>query len=105
MLEFALAGSQSLGDFTERIGAAQLAEKHGNELLPTGKALGLVFSLMFVDHVLELNPWKKPQQLAEQTTIFSHAQASSVKVFGFEHQKYNLYSVPAFIFSPYFGRV
>jgi hypothetical protein len=73
--QLTFARSQTLGYLAQRVGFPQLAKQHRNELLPTAKTFTLVFSVMFANHCFKLMSWKKLQQLAEQTTIFTHSQA------------------------------
>ncbi len=43
----------------------QMAEQHGDELVPTGKALGMSFRAMLLDQERELRAWEMAKQLTE----------------------------------------
>jgi hypothetical protein len=58
MLQFAFGGRQSLRDFTQAVRPPQLAEQHGDELPPTGKASRMALGFVFLNRRLELGSWK-----------------------------------------------
>jgi len=53
VFQFALAGSEAVGDFAQEVGFAQLAEEHGDELAPAGKSPGVAFGLGPFNGLLE----------------------------------------------------
>ena len=58
MFHFSQASSQSSPNLSEGMGLTQLAEEHGNELIPRTKAFGSFFRLGFSDHFFEFIPVK-----------------------------------------------
>ncbi len=59
MFQFALAGSEAVGDFPKGVGFSQLIEKHGDELAPAGKPSGVAFGVSLFDEFLEIISWKE----------------------------------------------
>jgi len=59
MFQFALTTTKAAGDFSEGMSAAQLAEKHGDELAPGCKSSGVAFGFCFLNEFLEFIPWEK----------------------------------------------
>ena len=59
------AAAQAIADFAQRIGASQLAEQHGDELSPAGKALGVTLGGVLPDECGELGAGKVLEQLIE----------------------------------------
>ena len=60
------AAAQAVADLAQRIGAAELAEQHGDELRPAAKALGGTLGGVLLDQCGELGPGKMLEQLIEQ---------------------------------------
>ena len=67
MLQFPQARGKPAANLTEGMGLAQLAKKHGNELIPAGEPLGGVLGAMLLDQCGKLGPGKMLEQLIEQT--------------------------------------
>jgi len=59
MFQFSLAASQTPGDFSQRVGSSQLAEKHGHKLPPAGETSGMAFSFGFFHDLMKFNPRKQ----------------------------------------------
>jgi hypothetical protein len=59
MFKFALAASQTAANFPQGIGVCHVAEKHGNQLCPTGEAFRLTFRLMLCHDFSKFGPWEK----------------------------------------------
>ena len=59
------AAPQAVADLAQRIGACQLAEQHGDELRPAGKALGGTLSGVLLYECGELGAGKVLEQLIE----------------------------------------
>ena len=59
MSQFTLTDSQTTRDFSERMGSAKLAEKHGNKLDPAGESSGVTFCLGFFHSFLKLHSIKQ----------------------------------------------
>jgi hypothetical protein len=53
VFQFALAGSEAVGDFAKGVSFSQLAEEHGDELVPAGEASGMAFGVGLFDEFLE----------------------------------------------------
>jgi hypothetical protein len=66
MRQFPDAAAQAVADLAQRIGASQLAEQHGDELRPAGKALGGALGSVLLDQRGELGAGKMLEQLIEQ---------------------------------------
>lgn len=88
MLQFAFTGCKAITDLPERVRFSEMAKKHTDELLPAAKTFRPVFSTMPSNQRLEFRSGKKIKHLAEHTHIFTHAQVSLLKVYGFGHLKY-----------------
>jgi len=54
VFQLAQAASETPADFAQRLGLRQLAEQHGDELIPAGEAFSVFFGLMFTDDVCEI---------------------------------------------------
>jgi len=54
MGQLAQAALQAVTDLAQRIGAAELAEQHRDELRPAGEALGGAFGVVLLDQRAEL---------------------------------------------------
>nr|WP_321474122.1 hypothetical protein [uncultured Paludibaculum sp.] len=65
--EFAEAATESAADLSQEVGAAELAEEHGNELGPAGDAFGGAFGAVVPDESGELIAGEAVQQLIEKT--------------------------------------
>jgi len=59
VFQFALAGSEAVGDFAQGIGFSQLTEEHADELVPAGEAPGVAFGVSSFDELLEFMSWKE----------------------------------------------
>ena len=59
------AAAQTVADLAQRIGSAQLAEQHGDELRPEGKTLGVTLSGVLLYECGELGTGKVLEQLIE----------------------------------------
>ena len=66
MHQFAQATAQAVADLAQRIGMAELAEQHRDELRPAGKALGVTLSVVLLYQRGELGPGKMLEQLIEE---------------------------------------
>ncbi|MDF1554454.1 MAG: hypothetical protein P1P84_15390 [Deferrisomatales bacterium] len=49
-------GAQTIADFAQTLGLSQLAERHGDEVVPGREACGVVIGLVFAGRTDELNP-------------------------------------------------
>ena len=67
MNQLAQTAGQAVADLAQRIGAAELAEQHRDQLRPAGKALGVTLGVVLLDQRGELRPRKMLEQLIEQT--------------------------------------
>src|SRR5207249_2974453 len=76
VLELALAARQTPADLPEAVGAAELAEEHGDELTPAREPLGGVIGTMVFDRLLELKAGEELQQLREDARKSLHGRAS-----------------------------
>ena len=65
MDQFAFAGLESFVDLTEALGLTELAEKHGDELVPTAETAGVAFALMATDDLFKHRPGDQMEKLAE----------------------------------------
>jgi len=61
----AQATAQAVADLTQRIGASELTEQHGDELGPAGKAFGGALSGVLLYECGELGAGKVLEQLIE----------------------------------------
>jgi hypothetical protein len=59
MLQFALTASETSGNFSEGMGSAQLAEKHGHKLAPASESPGMPLGSRFSDCFLEIDSRKQ----------------------------------------------
>src|SRR2546427_8536922 len=76
VFELALAARQTPADLAEAVGAAELAEEHGDELTPARKPLGGVIGTMLFDCLLELKAGEEREQLSEDARKTLHGRAS-----------------------------
>ncbi len=76
MDELSFAGSEPLRDFPERVGTGQLAEEHGDKLIPAGKSAGMAFGVHFFHGLLEFRSRKELQELTEYATKPIHCWPS-----------------------------
>jgi hypothetical protein len=65
MDQFALAGLEAFVDFAEALRLAELAEKHGHELVPAAEAAGVAFALVATDDLFEKRSGDQMEKLAE----------------------------------------
>jgi len=56
---------QASGDFPQRVGSAQLAEQHRDELPPAGETTGVAFGVGLLHRALKFQSWKELEQLAK----------------------------------------
>lgn len=68
MGELPFAGGESVTDLPKRMGTADLAEEHGDELAPRAKSLGVTLGLGLFDPLFEFDSRKQLQNLAEHAT-------------------------------------
>src|SRR3954454_5898165 len=68
MHETAQATGQAVADVAQGIGAAQLAEEHGDELRPASKALGGSFGPVFLHQRGEFGTGKMVEQLIKEAS-------------------------------------
>ena len=59
MFQFALAGSEAVGDFAKGVSFSQLTEEHGDELAPAGESPGVAFGVGLFDELLEFMSGKE----------------------------------------------
>lgn len=76
MDNLSFVGSQSLADLAEGVGAAELAEEHGDGLVPVGESSGMAFGVQFFHGMLEFGSGKELQELAEYVTKSIHSWPS-----------------------------
>jgi len=81
MTELTTGDRQSVTDLSQALGLGELAEKHGDTLVPRGKALGVALCPAFADEAQKGNPWHDLKNLGEQTCGILHDR-DSFKVFG-----------------------
>jgi hypothetical protein len=72
VFQLPLAASKASGNLTERMGPAQLAEKHRDKLIPTREFLDMTFCLRDRNQLLEFQSRKQLQQLAKYATKSIH---------------------------------
>jgi hypothetical protein len=72
MLELAFAALEPVGNLAQGAGLSQLAEEHGNELVPTGKAARVVFGFEFAHVPREIRTLKQREDLAKKTSGVNH---------------------------------
>ena len=66
---------QAVADLAQRIGAAELAEQHRDELRPVGKALGAPLRVVLLHQRGKFGPGETLQQLIEQARDLYHGLA------------------------------
>ena len=66
MRQFPHTAAQAVADLAQGIGVPQVAEQHGDELRPAGKALGGTLGGVLLDEGGKLRPRKVLEQLIEQ---------------------------------------
>jgi hypothetical protein len=76
MDNLSFVASKSLADLGEGVGAAELAEEHGDELVPVGESSGMAFGVQFFHGLLEFGSGKELQELAEYATKSIHSWPS-----------------------------
>jgi len=82
MGEFPFASGKALADLPQRVGAAQLAEQHGDKLAPTAKAAGMPLGSRFFDEQLKLGSRKKLENLTKHATESIHVGPPFVGLIG-----------------------
>ncbi|WP_245632531.1 hypothetical protein, partial [Edaphobacter aggregans] len=87
-------GCQSLRDFTQTVGPSQLAEQHGDELTPAGKASGVPLGSMLANRSLEIGARKQLQELAENTAYSIHGGCLSHASSGLLRTHFTLQEAP-----------
>ena len=65
MSQLAPATLQSAFNLSQRVSAAQLAEQHGDKLVPTRQPLAAAFRLRCFDEAFKVGSWNKLEYLAE----------------------------------------
>ena len=65
--QLAKAACEAVADLAKGVGVGHLAEEHGDELSPTGKAFGVAFALVLLHQLGELVTRKLIEQLTEET--------------------------------------
>ena len=65
MRQLAQATGKAAANLAQTIRPCQMAEQHGDELVPAGEALGVSFGAMLLDQERELRAWKMAKQLTE----------------------------------------
>jgi hypothetical protein len=89
MFQLPLTASKPSGNFAQGMGTAQLAEKHGHKLAPTGEPLRITFCLSDSNQLLKLHPGKQLQQLAKYATKSIHKWPSSIREIGLADSIYH----------------
>jgi len=72
MAEPAETGGQAVADLSQGLGLGQLAEQHGQEVVPTGEPLAAALGTDIADQVVKLVAGKKLQKLAKQAGVTYH---------------------------------
>jgi hypothetical protein len=72
VLELALAAAQPAADLPQRVGPAELAEQHRDELPPAREPTGVALGMRPRHQRLELGPRKELEQLAEHAAESAH---------------------------------
>jgi|TARA_B100000315_G_scaffold154507_1_gene143040 hypothetical protein len=65
MRQLAQTTRKAAANLAQTIRPRQMAEQHGDELVPAGKALGVSFRAMFLDQERELRAGEMAKQLTE----------------------------------------
>lgn len=81
MTELATGDGQAITDLPQTLGLGQLAEQHGNILVPRGKPLGMAFCPAFMDQPHKREAGHDLENLTEQTCGKLHGR-DSFEVFG-----------------------
>jgi len=76
--ELAAGDGQSVADLPQALGLSELAEEHGDILVPGGKTLGVAFCPAFLDKPQKRDPGDDLENLAEQTCGKLHGRDSFV---------------------------
>jgi hypothetical protein len=76
MVELALDASQAVADLAQTVGVGQMAEEHGDQLGPAGKAFGGALGLMFSEGGAKRGAWDVSEQLTKQTGGLYHERDS-----------------------------
>src|SRR5271165_5487039 len=82
MLQFALAGGQTVADLAQRFGITQLTKHHRYKLRPTVEAAGVALGLGLVDRSQELPAIHQLDHLSENAAYFIHAGRLLIFCFG-----------------------
>jgi len=72
VLQLAFAAAQPAADLSQRMGAPELAEQHGDELPPAREAARMALRVRPLHQGLELCPRKQLEQLAEHAGESAH---------------------------------
>ena len=88
MRELSLAALEPSFDFAKRLGLGELAEEHGDELVPRPEALAGLVAAMLVGDALEKRPIDDGKYLAKQAACPIHDLAS---VDGYVFVSHHLY--------------
>jgi len=72
MAQLAFKRGQSAADLAQALGIGELAEHHGNELLPAGETAGVALGVVFAGEGLELEAREELQKLAENAGYSIH---------------------------------
>jgi hypothetical protein len=72
MFEPAFARVQAVRNLVQGIGLGELAEEHGDELLPGSETFGAILGFEFADMAGEIGPLKKRKKLAKDTARSNH---------------------------------
>jgi len=66
VLEFAFAGVEACGDFTQTFGLCFLTKEHGYEVIPTAEAFGVLFTIGLFDKLGKMMAIDERKQLAKK---------------------------------------
>jgi len=72
------AAGQSTADLSEAFGLSELAEEHGNEMVPGVELFGKPFGFMSMNQFMEFFPVNKSNELTEQACMLYHGTSSLV---------------------------
>jgi hypothetical protein len=75
MPQLTLTTGKAPADLSEALGLGELAEKHGDKLIPARIALAMAFGSMFYDQFMEFPAIKQGDQLTEKARTSYHVQA------------------------------